>query len=344
MSPSNGGDLKWLVPCIVLVPLVYTYLISRLTISVSHTPQLPSTPTPERINQARQRRQALQQLETKKRHLSRKPFPLLKLPVELRILVVQHCASSPETFSSLLLVSRHVQHLAYTSCLPLLPIRLIDEHQIMSFSLFLEQKPSLSGLVHHLWVTPLQEPCVTTAVGIVKRCTNLTSLACTGRMLQDSVTSAFRGYRLHHTRLRELTLLYTSDANWANILHSQSTISFFQRLTHLRLVGDRVPAGIKFPNLVQISFAYNAMQTLGHELLEDKEAYPRLQSVALVRERTHLGSSVRIWRKPNPDPAHTDKNVVSNVFVYEIPAQWTELNMWCDNALGKGFWQLCAAT
>ncbi|TFK24409.1 hypothetical protein FA15DRAFT_680742 [Coprinopsis marcescibilis] len=337
--------MRWVLPCIVIIPLAFTFLISHIT--TAHTsiyPDIGNTDARlERLERARRRRIVQQELKERQRRFALRPFPFHKLPAELRVMIIENCAEWPDAFSALVRVSKPMQVLAYQALLPLLPIRIIDAHHVVSFDYFLEQKPSLAGLVHHLWMTPLHEDYYSMAVRILRRCTNIVSLACAGRMLQDGVTSAFRGYQIQHTQCHQLTLLYTSEKEWFNLLVSPSVNQFFRQLTHLRLVGKRTPRTVSFPKLAQISFAFNNTThmdvnseansfNVASDVLKDQGKYPELRSVALVRERTYLGNTgVRIWKNPTN----------ARVFVFEIPKQRTELELWCDNALGKGFWQLC---
>ncbi|KAH6912871.1 hypothetical protein BKA70DRAFT_1265329 [Coprinopsis sp. MPI-PUGE-AT-0042] len=356
---SLGGILA-----VVSVPICYLYIVSRLTT----TPSLPP-PNPRSVSNARIRRSVQRELEAKQRQLARKPFRLFDLPPEVRIIIIEYCADNPACFFSLVRVSKSVQDLTYKSCLPLLPVRLIEEYQVYSFDLFLDQKPSRVELVRHLWVTPLNDSYSQAAIKILQRCTNLLSLACTGRLLQDGVTSAFADHRVLHTACTQFTLLYTNDSGWMQLRNSPSAMQFFRQLHRVRFVDDRgrrmlLGAPFPFRNIKQISYAYNQNDPDGSlsralELFEAKTTkvavkeekttgsrkkrappppppedpeplFPSVSAVILTRERSYTTSSARIWRPNN-----------SKVYVYEVPTHKTELDLWCDNALRIGFWKLC---
>lgn len=275
------SDFQWGFLAIVSLPICYLYIVSRLTV----TPSLgPPPPNPRKVSNVRIRRSVQRELEAKQRQLARRPFRLFDLPAEIRIKIVEYCAEDSQTFFSLVRVSASVQDLAYKSCLPLLPVRLIEEHQVYSFDLFLDQKPSRVELVRHLWVTPLNDSYHPTATKILRKCTNLLSLACTGRMLQDGVTSAFAGYQILHTACTQFTLLYTNDSGWMQLRNSPSAMQFFRQLHRVRFVDDRgrkilTDAPFSFEKLKQISYPYNQNDpdgsfSRGLELFEVKTAKP----------------------------------------------------------------------
>ncbi|KAJ3499346.1 hypothetical protein NMY22_g19518 [Coprinellus aureogranulatus] len=124
---------------------MYTFLISRLTV----TPPI-QMPPPD-LRRARKLRSMHAELEERKRRIARKPFPLMQLPPELCLLILQHAAESPGTVASLFLVSRRIQGMAYEACLPKVPIKLVQAHQVESFDRMLLNKPQLTPYIHHLW-------------------------------------------------------------------------------------------------------------------------------------------------------------------------------------------------
>lgn len=273
------------------------------------------------------------ELEERKRKISRRPFPLMKLPPELCLLVLQHSAESPGTVASLFLVSRRIQAMAYEACLPKTPIKLIQAHQVQSFDRMLLNKPRLAQYIRHLWVTPVHEEHYPAAIRILKKCKEVTSVACNGRVLEEAVTSPHIGYRLQHKRCRRLTLLYTSRDGWQSLfLGSSTTLQFLQQITHLRLVGDIIPSHLSLPNLSVLSYQLNRNSlnlVHGERMLKDKVNLPSLHSVVLVGERrVQPGGGVRITKLKD-----------SRVFVYEVPHARTELELWCENTSGRGFWQ-----
>ncbi|KAF6756005.1 hypothetical protein DFP72DRAFT_895894 [Ephemerocybe angulata] len=336
-SPDSFDlEIKWVGSCIFVVSIMYTFLISRLTIVPPTIPTMIAPPDPKRTLRLRSMHA---DLENRKRRIARTPFPLLDLPPELGLLILSHTAEWPETFANLALVSRKIQGMAYEACLPRMPIRLISEVHVQSFDKFLLCKPHLAAYVQHLWVTPLHEEYYPAAIRILKKCKRVVSLALNGRVLEEAVTSPHVGYRIRHKRCRKLTLLYTARDGWASLLSSEfpgqgSALQFMQQITHLRLVGDVVPAHLPLPSLRVFSYALNRNNlnlVHGERMLKDKESLPSLHSVVLVGERRAGVGGVRITKMKD-----------SRVFVFEVPQARTELEMWCDNTLGKGFWQICA--
>lgn len=326
-------ELKVVGSCILVVSVAYTYLISRLT---SNPTPLNPPPNPQR---AQQRASRYKELENRKRKIARTPFHLGDLPPELAIIILGYTAQWPGTVAQLVKVSRAVQEMTYEACLPRMPLRLIRETQVRSFERLLLHKPHLAPFVHHLWVTPQHEEYYPAAIRILKQCTHVQSLAVNARILQEAVTAPYVGYRIRHTRCRDLTLLYTSREGWATLLSSASTsgnastLQFMRQITHLRLVGDVVPTSLSLPNLRAFSYALNR-NTLnlshGERMLKDKENLPRLLSVVLVGERPG-NHGVRITKMKD-----------SKTFVFEVPRTKTELDLWSENTMGSGFWQLCA--
>src|SRR4030081_2212208 len=95
------------------------------------------------------------------------------------------------------------------SCLPLLPIVLKSRKNIQSFYLFCLSNPDLVRFVHHIWVQPPTEEDQFPAYAIIKTCTNLRTLACTGWLLGAAVCSEST---LRHEHCRDFTLLESPKA------------------------------------------------------------------------------------------------------------------------------------
>ncbi|RXW20113.1 hypothetical protein EST38_g5740 [Candolleomyces aberdarensis] len=324
-------EIKWVGSCIFVVSIVYTFLISRLT--VTPTP-IDIIPTPD-IKRAKRLRRIHQEFEARQRRIRRGPFPLAELPPELTLQILGHCAESQSTVANLVLVSRRVQALTYEACLPGMAIRLIGEQQVESFDRLLLCKSHLLPYIHNLWVTPLQEKYYPAAIRILKKCTSVRSLAVNGRLLKESITSPHIGYRIRHTHCRTLTLLHTSSEGWAS-LFAPSAHQFLEQITHLRIVGDRIPVEFNFPlpNLRSFSYVLNRNVpnlAYGERILKDKDGFPNLRTVVLTGERRGKGGGARISKMKD-----------TRLFVFEVPVERTDMIMWCDNTLGRGFWQLCA--
>lgn len=324
-------EIKWVGSCIFVVSIVYTYLISRLT--VLPTPTIPGPP-PD-IKRAKRLRRIHQEFEAKQRRIRKGPFPIAEFPPELALQILGKCAEWQGTVANLALVSRRIQALTYEACLPGMAIRLVGEQEVESFDLLLLRKTHLLPYIHHLWVTPLHENYHPAAIRILRTCTNVRSLALNGRLLKEAITSPHIGYRIRHKHCRSLTLLPTSSEGWASLL-APSAQQFLAQITHLRIVGDRIPVEFDFPlpNLYSFSYVLNRNVpnlAYGERMLKDKVGFPNLRTVVLTGERRGKGGGARISKMKD-----------TRLFVFEVPAERTDLFMWCDNTLGKGFWQLCA--
>jgi hypothetical protein len=330
-------EIKWVGSCIFVLSVMYTFVISRLTTTTPEMPPFTMRPPirPPDLKRARRLRATYAELEERKRKIARSPFPLSGLPTELVLLILQHSAESPGTVANLLRVNRRIQGMAYEACLPRMPIKLIQAHQVESFDRMLLNKPWLAQYIHHLWVTPVHEEYYPAAIRILRQCKDVTSLACNGRVLEEAVTSPHIGYRIRHKACRKLTLLYTSRDGWQSLfLSSSASLQFLQQITHLRLVGDIIPSHITLPNLSVLSYQLNRNSpnvVHGERMLLDKDNLPSLDSVVLVGERrVQPGGGVRITKMKE-----------KRVFVFEVPQSRTELEMWCENTQGRGFWQIC---
>ncbi|KAF8969011.1 hypothetical protein BDZ97DRAFT_302383 [Flammula alnicola] len=332
------GGVKWALSWIVLLSVAYTYFINRLSQdSVMRSGTLYSDPHKKKQYFARIKRlQAAQRdlVEKQRQIVERGSFRLLDLPPEISLVVLAHCADWPSTYLALVRVSERCQGLTFNACLPRMPVRLITPEQIRSFDCFLRARPKLASLVHYMWVTPLKEDLLGTSVGIVKKCSNLRSLASNAYIVQESIT--FRGTQLSHVDCKDLTLLSTRTQAWTSLLSTSNGAAFFRQLTHLRLIGDRVPSNIPLPNLTHLSYGTSGRDlsendaSIGLLMLDDQEAYPSLHTVIVTKPRSAGG--LRISRPV----------AKKRLFIFELPLKNTELEIWCDNASQRGMWELCA--
>ncbi|KAF8904133.1 hypothetical protein CPB84DRAFT_1773527 [Gymnopilus junonius] len=214
----------------------------------------------KRLRAARAAKQAL--LEEKQRQtLESRAFRFEDLPVEVRLLVLAHCADWPATYQSLVRVSSHCQRLTFHACLPRLPVKLISPQQVHSFDLFLHTQPKLACLMYHMWITPLKEELLPISISIVKKCNNLRSLASNAYILQESITLS-KG-RLSHENCTDLTLLATRTESWTSLLNTANGSAFFHQLTHLRLIGDQIPRQLPVPGLTHFSYGSSGSERSG---------------------------------------------------------------------------------
>jgi len=327
--------VSWTVSGIFLIVVVY---INRL-----HSDSTPSelVPRPKqghlvRAKYLRDVQKAQRDLEEKRRLLiETNSFRLFDLPPEICLDILAYVAHSPSGYLSLLRISRYCQRLTFHACLPRMPVRLISEEQVLSFDRFLRARPKLANLVQHMWVTPLKEDLLPIAIGIVKKCTNLRTFASNAYIIQQSIT--FRGLQLSHESCKALTLLTTRPNTWASLLSTPTGSAFFRQLTHLRLIGDHIPRALPLPSITHFSYGTSGSDTsqgnvsVGMSMLDDRAAYPLLNTVIFTKTRTSAGGQ-RISR------AAANRRM----FVIEVPRTRTELEIWCDSARRVGMWELCA--
>lgn len=332
--------IKWTMSWILLLSLVYTYTINKLSKNHERMERYNLRPRKDYYAQAK-RLKAAQRADLEKQEKQRRifearsSFRLFDLPPELGLIVLSHCANWPSTYQSLVRTSRTCQRLTFHACLPRIPIRLITPEQVSSFDTFLRSRPKLAALIHHVWMTPLKEEQVVTSIAIVKKCNQLRSLASNAYIVQESIS--VRGGRLSHPFCQDLTLLSTRTECWVNLLKTSNGVAFFRQLTHLRLIGDRIPPDLPLPSLTSLSYGSSGNDTpegnpsVGLNMLDDKQRYASLHTVILTKPRTSAGG-LRISRAV----------AKKRLFIFELPYQRTELEIWCDNASQRGMWELCA--
>lgn len=338
--------VRWTVSWIVLLSVLYTYFVNRLTQdSEPYPPHGVHYPDPAQkthyVAHVRRIQAEKRALDEKRRKIVEgEAFRLLDLPPELSSLVLAHAADWPPTYCALVQVSRRCQGLTLHACLPLMPVRLITAEQLRAFHALLHARPTLACLVHRLWATPLKEELFPTAIDIVRRCTNVRALASTAHIVESAIT--LRGgtavsVRLSHSACADLTLLSARTGAWARLFDTPHGGALFARLTRLRLIGDRVPGGMPLPRLTHLSYGTSGHGlrgggfAVGLAMLADRAAYPALQGVVFTRARGSAGG-LRVSR---PVPK-------ARLFVLDLPATHTELEIWCDSASRRGMWELCA--
>ncbi|KAF9561083.1 hypothetical protein CPC08DRAFT_707655 [Agrocybe pediades] len=327
------NSIRWTLSGILLMSALYTYSLNQL--SDDHPKPIAKVEHYTRVKRLQAAQHArIEREEQQKRLYESQPFRFLDLPPEIGIMILSHCAAWPATYQSLVCVSEHVQQLTFHACLPRMPIRLISTEQIHSFDGLLRARPNsdVAQLIRHMWMTPLKREAIPTAISIVKRCKNLLSLASNFHIIQESIL--LRGNRPTHLYCKDLTLLSLRSEAWTTLLNTANGSAFFRQLTHLRLIGDRVPQDFHLPNLTHFSYGNDTLEcstSTGLAMLDNKPSYPKLQTVIVTRPRASAGG-LRISRA----------SAKSRVFIFELPPRRTELEMWCDNASRRDMWELCA--
>ena len=335
--------VRWTVSWIVLLSVLYTYLVNRLTQDAEpYSPHGVHFPDPVQktyyIAHVRRMQAEKRALDEKRRKIvEQEAFRLLDLPAELSGLVLAHAADWPETYRALVQASKRCQSLTVHACLPHMPVRLVTAAQLRSFHTLLRARPELACLVHRLWATPLKEELLPTTIDIVRRCTNLRALASTAHIVESAITLRSSDAWLSHSACTDLTLLAARTGAWAALFATPHGRALFARLERLRLIGDRVPNGMPLPRLTHHSYGTSEGGirgggfAVGLAMLADRAAYPALQGVVFTRARGSAGG-LRVSR---PVPT-------ARLFVLDLPATHTELEIWCDSASRRGMWELCA--
>lgn len=315
-----------LVWSVILMSIGYIFFISKC----GEPPVRPSAPLPKirHLTRAKELRKA-RHLEAQRLIPNTISFPLLRLPPEITSLILKHCVDWPGTYLSLTQVSRRVQKLAFYTCLPRILIQLTDERQIPSFDLFLRKNPQLSPLVRNLWLAPMRIHLVEEALRILKACINVRSLASFSFIIREAI--ALRGV-VRHRKCRQLTMLYTNEVAWKDLLGAPGGPAFFQQLTHLRLVRHYVPENTPLPKLTHLSYALDRAESnvsIGKKMLRDVKSYPSLHTVIVTRG-LHDPSLV------------LKRSTALKMFTFDAPSSGTEINLWCNNVHRRGMWEVSA--
>lgn len=350
------SSIRWTVSWIVLLSVIYTYFLNRLTQDSKLAMQDNADPVPP----AERRRYLLHQrrLQAEKQALAAKreallagtTFRLFALPPELALLVLSHAADWPRTYLALMQVSRACQRLALHACLPQMAVRLITATQIAAFVAFLKGRPRAALLVRHIWVTPLSEAQRAPAVWIVQSCTNLRALATSAHILLAGLSVARRGaeggagagVRMSHGVVVDLTLLATRAEGWGWLKGSAHGAALLKQVTRLRVIGPALPLPA-LERLTHLSYGTSGGVRVvvggggdgreGLACLQDREKYPALRQVVFTRPRGSTGG-MRVLRPV----------AGTRLFVMELAATHTELEIWCDSVSRRGIWEVCADT
>ncbi|KAF9046769.1 hypothetical protein BJ165DRAFT_1474163 [Panaeolus papilionaceus] len=337
LSMLQIQDAKWTISWILLISVSYTYAVSRLTgrslfDEDDMKPQQIRRHTLAHARRLQAARLAQRQLEEMQERLKRGPLPIFDLPPELVLTILGHCSDWPQTYLSLIRVSKYCSRMTHNACLSRMPILLIDERQISSFHLFLQKNTTTSELIRHLWVTPPKEELLSKCTEIVYDCRNLRSLATTVMIFDVSIVRPRRHTKLRHQHLKDVTFLLSLSPAWSQLVQDPKALAPLQQITHLRIIMDRIPMTIPLPNLTHFSYRVLKQvadrEALGRTLFEEKTLYPSLQTV--------------IMTQPSPAGLRIRRVGQKRFFVFDIQNGQSELELWCDNARHRGIWVIAA--
>jgi len=272
------------------------------------------------------------------------------------LIILSRCAAYPSTYPSLVRTSSIVQRLTYESCLPYMPVRLISSAQVRSFDTLLrspKKGAKVAQLVKHLWLTPLYAQDLLLSINIVRTCRQLESLATSVSIVKEGIT--LTSDKPMHENCIDLTLMSTNSASWTILLDSERGVAFMNNLRILRLIGDRVtiPKDLILDNLTHFSYGttqsdamygYTPSFHAGEEMLGDRHMYPLLKTVIITKPRLTGGLRISLISCGEQNLLSGEQQIITRgrLWLVELPSNRTELEIWCNNALGQGLWQLCS--
>ncbi|KAG6829217.1 hypothetical protein H0H92_005282 [Tricholoma furcatifolium] len=338
-------EFQWTVFSIVSISLVFIY-----SLSAAGDPR-PPVPTKVRAHSylahAKQRRAEIAaaiELERQRilirENWSTRGFRLKRLPAELQLMILSHCAEWPETYRSLVLVSRYMYHSTLRACLPIMSITLSSTKQLASFASLVRKgkthrnlPDSVGNLVHRLWVSPLRREDLLNAYHILRACTNVHTLACDARGLAMITVSE----RFKHTQCKDLTLLGLSRPQWEYTLDTPSGLQLLRQLTHLRVMNEKiVPQSVVFDQLLYLSYQERREPNAGDDtnverpwVLGDGSLFPSLRQVVLTRQC-------------GPEEERAPLQVDQRLALLYVRRDRTEMEIWRNGLQGETLWQQAA--
>ncbi|KAJ3574468.1 hypothetical protein NP233_g1750 [Leucocoprinus birnbaumii] len=267
-------------------------------------------------------------------------LPLMKLPVEVRLLIIRYCSPVPaerqgpdsmETFLRLLWVSKTVQHEAYVACLPHIPLALWSKKGVRSFQALLSKKPELGCRVRYLWIGTgkLDAEELSWALHIIHCATQLRSLACGEHFLAQAMN---RG--LLAKTCRRVTLMGVDK----DVMYKARGIRQVRLCTGVWSTKER------FPDVTTLCFNARRTNVKDERVKMEYEAVERwtkeVESLILVERDSRRASSRGLEVKFKVG-RRTGR---SEMFSVSLPARWTEWDIWSSDVVGSGVWDICAPT
>lgn len=326
------SSLSWIVP----LSFATTVLIKRWMFA--HPEYEDPKPAAQHLKFSRRRREAI---HTEQEHQEKTKEPaeslFMKLPVEIRLQILEHCAPAPygrwgrqsaQTFLALLRVSRSVQYEAYVACLPLTPLGLWTKKGVGSFRSLLKQRPELRVLVRHLWIGTgrYDEEELGWAAEILMYASQLQSLACAEVLLSKVVKQAGLS-----ESCKRLTLTNVEKRAMYEV----------KGVMQLRLCAGTISDDIRFPHVTGLSVNVTRRNRGSQDKIQEEyaaaakwvEIFGQLQTVALVgRDNQRMADKDSVQAKL----VHRDGK--PNILSVVVPAGWTEWDIWCSDVMGSGVW------
>jgi hypothetical protein len=329
--------------CIIILSLSFTLAFSAASPPTSVTQSHIPGPRQDRIARAIQWKAARAEIIARRNRIQQSVasdgFPFEELPPEIQLMILAYFSEWIPTYQALVRVSHHMYGLTLRACVPHMPITLSTTKQLSSFAHLLASdipqvylhrcRLYVANLVHRLWVSPLRKEDHDLGIEILRTCVNVRVLACDARTLRAAVAK-FTKYR--HNMCRDLTLLL-SRPRWDVSLNTPSGLTFLQRLTHLRVMGEAtVPRDLCCTKLTHLSYSDRFGcddSPVDHPwALGQPTIFPSLRQIVLTRRCSPEGRAL--------------KRVGSRLIVCYVARQWTEMQLWCDMAKGRGLWSQAA--
>jgi len=264
---------------------------------------------------------------------------IMSLSVEVRLLILQHCAPIPserqgpnslDTFLQLLGVSKTLQQEAYIACLPHIPLALWSKRGISSYRKLLLKKPELGCLVRHLWIGmgKLDHEELSWGLDIVGATTRLRSLACGEYFFAHAVNG-----RLLAKTCGRVTLMAVEKGiqykAWG--------------ITQVRLCTGVYSTREKFPDATTLCFNARRVNMKAERMKVEYEAVDRWAKTVqafIIVERDANRSSRGMEVKSQVE----ERSGRQEIFSVTLPARWTEWDIWSSDVVGTGVWDICGLT
>ncbi|KAF5360388.1 hypothetical protein D9756_004581 [Leucocoprinus leucothites] len=265
------------------------------------------------------------------------PFPLMSLPVEIRLLILRHCAPIPserqgpesmDTFLKLLRVSKTIQRETYAACLPHLPLALWSKKGVRSFRALLLNNPDLGCLIRHLWIGTgkLDDEELAWALDIMRAVTQLRSLACGEHFLAQAVN----GRALART-CKRITLMCVEK----NVEYQAWGIKQVRLCTGVYSTKERFPDAITLCfNARRVNVKDERVKMEYEEVdkwVKDVEAFILVERDSRRLSSRGLEVKFKVGRRTGRP----------EMFSVTLPARWTEWDIWSSDVVGAGVWDVC---
>ena len=265
---------------------------------------------------------------------------IMSLPVEIRLLILRHCAPIPserqgpnslDTFLKLLGVSKTLQKEAYIACLPHIPLALWSKRGISSYRKLLLKKPELGCLVRYLWIGTgkLDHEELSWGLDIISATTRLRSLACGEYFLAHAVNGG----------------MLAKTCGRVTLMVVENGIQYKARgITQVRLCTGVYSTREKFPDATTLCFNARRVNMKDERMKVEYEAVDRwtktVQAFIIVERDTNRSSSRGMEVKFQVEK----RSGRQEIFSVTLPARWTEWDIWSSDVIGTGVWDICGLT